>query len=257
MGSVNRKDPVQSSLTGPHEVTELPSDDLPAVPTYSRSFEDEKAEILALVTQWSELGMESVPDFDSFESIVTIKNSDRKITIENRGYRELCEAQDAQLQASPERNLEPHLARVSLETDRLLLDGVSSLEIEHLGIWYQGRPCTMVTYKRRLFELKSPQYAILTISRIRELLRDSSTERQRTLGELLALLQQLDPVDRTICQGYAMGDSTKEIAARVGLTTRAVELRRQKIMELFGFERPIEIVKMLVRLEENGLITTR
>ena len=46
----------------------------------------------------------------------------------------------------------------------------------------------------------------------------------------------------------------KDIAAQVGISTRAVENRRQKIMDIFGFTKPIEIVKLLVRLEERGLL---
>ena len=66
-------------------------------------------------------------------------------------------------------------------------------------------------------------------------------------------MQKLDTTDELICHGYLMGDTTKDIATKVGLTARSVEKRRQKIMDIFGFVRPVQIVKMLVRLEEHGL----
>lgn len=43
------------------------------------------------------------------------------------------------------------------------------------------------------------------------------------------------------------------------MTPRAVELRRQRILDLFGFERPIEIVKLLLSFDskESGLISDK
>jgi len=68
------------------------------------------------------------------------------------------------------------------------------------------------------------------------------------------MFQQLSEVDRKICQGIALGDLTGEIAAMVGLTRRGVEVRRNKILEHFGFSRKAQIIRLLVRLEENGLL---
>jgi DNA-binding NarL/FixJ family response regulator len=61
-------------------------------------------------------------------------------------------------------------------------------------------------------------------------------------------------LDRAICFGHGNGEQIKDIAAKVGMTRRSVENRRQKIMDLFGFKRPVEIVKLLVCLDERGLL---
>lgn len=57
---------------------------------------------------------------------------------------------------------------------------------------------------------------------------------------------------------WGMGSRTKaldfsQFAAKVSMTARSVKNRRQKIMDLFGLIRPVEIVKLLVRLDDRGL----
>ncbi|MFG0265152.1 MAG: helix-turn-helix transcriptional regulator [Rhodopirellula sp. JB055] len=85
-------------------------------------------------------------------------------------------------------------------------------------------------------------------------LKSDVAEEGPSLSESLLVFQQFDSVDRQICEAIAMGDTTSEIATVVGLTRRSVEVRRAKILERFQFTRPVEIVRLLVRLEENGLL---
>lgn len=216
---------------------------------YRRSFLDERNEIVECI-----LAARSFDDVDlsRFESLVSIKDASRRITLENTRFREFMAGGKSVNEISL--TLPPKFARLSETTDGLILDGVRSLEFEHVGSGHTGRPCLIQTFKRRLVEdLKDPQYAILLIARPIAYVGTSDEERQQNLAELMSLMRRLDATDELICHGYAMGDTTKDIAASVGLTSRSVENRRQKIMDIFGFERPIQIVKMLVRLEENGL----
>jgi FixJ family two-component response regulator len=85
-------------------------------------------------------------------------------------------------------------------------------------------------------------------------LKSDVAEEGPSLSESLLVFQQFDSIDRQICEAIAMGDTTSEIATVVGLTRRSVEVRRAKILERFQFTRPVEIVRLLVRLEENGLL---
>ncbi|MEO9594420.1 transcriptional regulator [Rhodopirellula bahusiensis] len=93
-----------------------------------------------------------------------------------------------------------------------------------------------------------------TLIRPVALLKTDATEEGLSLSESLLVYQQFDSVDRQICEAIAMGDTTGDIATMVGLTRRSVEVRRAKILERFQFTRPVEIVRLLVRLEENGLL---
>ncbi|WP_222436157.1 response regulator transcription factor [Rubripirellula reticaptiva] len=192
-------------------------------------------------------------DLSQFDAIIAIKNSERVVTGESGVFRKLLMDGRSGLGSNVDSTGVRSFRKISQVTDGLILDGVASLELEHVGPHYNLRPCSFITYKRRLDELQDPSFVILTISRPVAYLGTSNVERRRSLNELVSLLQQLDATDQEICQGYARGDSSREIGAMVGLTTRSVEIRRQKILAHFGFERPIEIVKMLVRLDERGL----
>ena len=227
----------------------------PDVPIqYQSSFDEEKASILAAVFEWHHSEHSQPLDLDSFESMVAIKNLNRVITFENAAFRRYMLNEKSAVGSTLDSHFLPHLVKTSTDSDRLILDGVMNIEIEHLCRWENGRTVTMRTFKRRLDELKSPNYAIIVISRAKEFVGSTEAEKRKSLNEVLSVLLGMDETDRTICRGYVMGDSTKEIASRVGLTTKAVENRRHKIMDLMGVQKPIDIVKLMVRLEENGLI---
>ncbi len=72
--------------------------------------------------------------------------------------------------------------------------------------------------------------------------------------ELLDIFQSLDVIDQRTCRLDAKGETTKDIAAAVNLSPRAIEIRRRKMFELFGVERPMELVRITIRLEEHGLL---
>ncbi len=77
---------------------------------------------------------------------------------------------------------------------------------------------------------------------------------EKSLAELFELFQSLDHTDQVTCRMDAKGECTKDIAQAVGLSPRAIELRRKKMFELFGVERPMELIRITIRLEENGLL---
>ncbi|QDV63530.1 response regulator transcription factor [Crateriforma conspicua] len=231
------------------------SGDPPQVWEYQTPMEEEKAEVVSFILRWNARGRTEPLDLDRFESSIVLKNTQRMITCENEAFRRLTAAGQSSVGLATDSYMATNFAKLSRDSDSMLLDGVNNLELEHLWSVADGRTATMTTYKRRMHEIKDPRYAILVIGRVSSVMDRAESDYRRTLTEVRELLVQLDEVDRSICRGYARGDTTKEIASSVGRTTRAVELRRQKIMDLMGFDRPIEIVKMLVRLEENGLIS--
>ncbi len=221
---------------------------------YQTTFEDEKNRIIAAVVEWGQTDCRMELNIDQFESLVAIKGSDRAISAENSMFRRYIMQGKSAIGLTLDDFLLPELSLTSQKTDGLILDGVSALEFDHFGVWDSGRRCTMTTFKRHLGEIESIKYKILLISRIKGFVTAETDSPKRSLGEYLVLLQKLDATDQTICKGIIQGDATRDIANRVGLTCRSVELRRQKVLDLFGFQRPVEIVKLIVRLEENGLL---
>jgi hypothetical protein len=217
---------------------------------YDRPFEDEKQAAVKLALESLQAGD---VNFDHINVPVLTLSNHRVITSENAAFRDLFLNGRTGIGFRTDVLFPPPFRKVDHATDALILDGVASVEMEHIGVLHDGRPCTFLTYKRRLDELKNPSFSILVVSRPLAILGDSEVEKRRSLNELVSILRQLDEIDQFICRAYGKGDSTKDIACSVGLTSRSVELRRQKILDQFGFDRPIEIVKLLVRLEEHGL----
>ena len=225
---------------------------------YERDFEDEKCQVLASILKWYSLSEEDQQNhplnLDGFESAIAIKNNQRAIVHENIAFKELVLQGTSVVGTTLDRSLPPHVSRIAAQTDRVLIEGAESVQTEFSCRCRDEKSRKIVVYKRRLDEIPDPKYSLLIIGRSLGFVDTPSVQQRHSLCELLSLLQQLDPIDLAICRNYAMGESTKDIATIVGLTPRTVENHRQKIMDLFGFSRPIEIVKMLVRLEENGMI---
>lgn len=222
---------------------------------YKVPFEQERDEILRTIVRWQiEHGSLSGLSLDNFESLVLIKNIQLVVMLENANFKRYVALGKSTEGLQTEQIFSPHVNHVYQLSDQLILDGAISLQVEHLSPWESNRTVTMVTYMKRLEDLKNPACAIIAISRAKDFVRSIGIERRLSLNEALVLLQKLDDKDRTICNSLYDGDTTKETADSLGMTSRAVELRRQRILDLLGFERPIEIVKLLVRLEENGLL---
>lgn len=191
---------------------------------------------------------------DQFESMIAIKGGDRTVSSENQSYRNHLLQGKSAIGKTLDDYLLPDISKTAQATDNLIVDGVPTLELEHLGIWDIGQHCIIRTFKKSLHEFASPEFRILVISRFKEFVNGPVIGTKRSLSEYVALFQGLDSIDQTICRRLVHGDATRDIANRVGLTPRSVELRRQKVLDLLGLQRPIEIVKLFVRLEENGLL---
>ena len=219
---------------------------------YRLSFNVERRKVVdAILDRDANTALEDM-DLSGIESMVVIKDVERNVRVENQAFRDFFLGGKSCVGSRLE--IPPKFSHLSELSDDLILAGANELELFHLGADSRRRACTMRTFKRRLSgDVASSKYAILEVSRHLSYVQSSEEERSKSLPEVLSLVQQLDATDQAICRGFAMGDSTKAIALSVGLTSRSVEKRRQKIMDRFGFERPIEIVKMLVRLEVNGL----
>ena len=221
---------------------------------FRHSFEQERSDAVDYVLSWGENGTQSEPALDRFESCFCIKNSKREVVHANSAFRKLVAGGATLTGASPDGYLATGFENLSRMTDQIMLRGAISVQLEHRRQIAGDRTYLFVTYKRRLDELKNPELCFMVFCRPLGVEADSPPQRQRTLSEQLLTLHEFDDTDRTICEMYYFGESTKTISAAVGLSTRSVENRRQKILDAFGFERPVEIVKLLTRLQEQALI---
>ncbi len=221
---------------------------------YDQSFDEAKAVVLDALIHWYPLRATLELELSQVEACVHVKNQDLSIVADNPFFRQFFHSglpatgRDADLFA-----LKKTVA-LSKGTDQLLCDGASSVEFFHIGSDCVGGLYSIQTFKRRLEEFQDPNFHILEISRPIQLVDAACAEREKPLTDLLRLFRSLDDIDQTICRADAQGETTKEIAARVGLTPRSIEIRRKKMLDLFGIARPMELIRITIRLEEQGLL---
>lgn len=224
--------------------------------TYKLSFEQAKGQILQVFLDWFDGPRESPPDLSGFEDVIYVKNRSRVMTLVSDGYVNFFGDGMTPVGRSADSFLAESIKRVSQHTDALILDGIDHLELDHVGAGSNSDTYEIRTYKCSLVEYGFEAYAILGISRPLKIIRRAgeSGDKPLELKEQHKIYLGLDQIDKSICEKYAQGESTKDIANAVGLTTKSVENHRKKIMEQLGLSRPIEIVKLMVRFQDRDWI---
>ncbi len=212
------------------------------------SFERVKAGVVTAILKWeSQEGGEL--NLEIFSDCVYIEDSSGLIVRENQSFRTTFGSGATLFGRTMRRD------EVVRNMDAILMLGNPWIECRHFSSDALGRICELQTFKRRLDDVGDPELCILGITRVIRIVDEDETVRQLTLKEQFAMYKTFDEVDHTICAMFSAGETTKDIAETVGLTTKSIENRRNRMMRILGLSHPIEIVKFLVRLEENGLIS--
>jgi len=193
-------------------------------------------------------------NLDGIEACAAIKNSDRTLVYQNRSFQHFFAGGHSAIGNGDETFAYWKTVQLTQKTDDLILDGVRSIDCEHVGRDPEGRHCTFRTCKASLAEFQDPGFCLVSLSRPLMLLATSETDKSKSLTELFKLFQSMDRVNQTICRLDAKGESTKDIAAGVGLTSRSIENHRNRMMVLFGVQRPMDLVRITIRLEDDGLL---
>lgn len=188
------------------------------------------------------------------ESGVFLLDRERRLIAWNQALEDLfVEVEFTATETLPS-GLPGEMVQMLLGGSELIALGAFELDYSFQSKDDRGRMCVWdVSSIRREFHSGGSAISA-TLVRPVALLNADATEEGLSLSESLMVYQQFDSVDRQICEAIAMGDTTGDIATMVGLTRRSVEVRRAKILERLQFTRPVEIVRLLVRLEENGLL---
>ena len=110
----------------------------------------------------------------------------------------------------------------------------------------------MRSYKRSLLGLGHPTMAILVIARVLEVITNSGAIRLGSLMEQWKLFCKLDEIDRAIVVGVARGNSVADIAAQQSVSKKTIENHRSAILKTLELDSSVELIKLVVRLQENG-----
>ncbi|QDS89837.1 hypothetical protein EC9_40380 [Rosistilla ulvae] len=139
--------------------------------------------------------------------------------------------------------LHSSIVDVSQRSDKMILGGCSTVQFNHVGEDPLGRTLHFRTYKRSLQEAGDPRYAILGISRMMGII--ASNAPTTLLSEKWRRFEQLSPTDRQIAIVIAGANIE-------GVSSDAIERRRNAILQTLEVESQVELIKLLVRLQDNG-----
>jgi FixJ family two-component response regulator len=65
-------------------------------------------------------------------------------------------------------------------------------------------------------------------------------------------LEQLSPREREVADAVADGEATKEIARRLEISARTVDVHRSRIMQKLGVQSPFQLASMLLMAHASG-----
>ncbi|NND99200.1 MAG: hypothetical protein HKN47_17925 [Pirellulaceae bacterium] len=183
---------------------------------------------------------------------IYIKDVNGKILVSNRSYEKTFSDRKSSVGRPGSSFLAESVSQIAKQSDTMLLSGAQSLQVDHIGNDAAGRDVRFRTYKRTLLGMGHPTMAILGITRILEVIGNSGVIRLHTLKDQWRFFAQLDDFDRAIAVGLGRGESVGNIAAAHGVTKKTIENHRSAILKSLQLNSPVELIKLIVRLQENG-----
>lgn len=192
-------------------------------------------------------------ELDEMPDGVFVRNLERTLVLSNTAYRNLFEPGKASTGRSSRVYLSSDLARISDASDALLLEGVKSIEMHHEFEGTPGQRYDMVVHKRLLLGPEHPPY-LVGVLRLLTQHESGSQSPPVDLRTAARVVGAFDEVDLKICRGICGGATNQALSGDLGMTTRAIEMRRHKILGQLGLSHTVELVKLLVRLQDRGYL---
>ncbi len=182
---------------------------------------------------------------------IYIKSVDGKVLLTNESYDSTFSDGASPVGRLGVSYLDDTIAPISRHSDAMILDGCLSLQFDHVGHDNQGRRVRLRSFKQSLLGLGHPTMAILGIAAVINVFHEQ-VKPTRSLREQWTIFKQLDELDRNIAIGLARGKNVSLIAVENGVTKKTIENHRAAILKSLGFNTPISVIKLVVRLQENG-----
>lgn len=221
---------------------------------YGQAFDEAVREITGVVLHAAETSWDAVVEVNRFTDLVYVKNPDRVVVHANAAYSAFFSPTRSPVGRSGEKFLGSTVVNVSKATDDFILSGSTSVELDHVGHGADGALYRFRTYKHNLAPAGNPGIAILGVTRPEHRIDDGAAELESTLIDRHRLFRSLSDSDRDIARLIGMGVTGREIAERLELTARAVELRKKRVLSTLGLRQTVDLIKLLVRLEDRGFV---
>lgn len=196
-------------------------------------------------------------DFSSLSTIadcVYLKNSDRVVVYSNDAHRRHFTPHSSPIGRTAASYLSATMASRGERLETLILEGCPYIECEHSGPCPDGGVYRIVAHKRSLKDLGFPGLAIMGLLRMTRCDDGGAVAQQIDLSAAAARFRELTPRDQEMCRLTALGVSSRELGERLGMTTRGIELRKQKAFSRLGVGKAVELARLLTRLQDGGFL---
>lgn len=185
---------------------------------------------------------------------VVVKNAEGVIVYSNQAHADAFTPGSTAVGRMSSAYLDPPMAKRSSQIEQLVFDGVPYVECEHSGFGPDGSVYRVQTHKRSLRSLGTPGYALLGIVRVVERSEAAVASKAIDLATACERFRQLSERDQEICCRTALGVSSRELGESLGMTTRGIELRKQKAFAKLGVSKAVDLARLLVRLQDRGYL---
>lgn len=195
------------------------------------------------------------PELNDYDDGICLKNSQGVVVYTNAAYRRILSPKASPLGRTSSTYLDPVVAHRAEVIEGLIFDGCPYVECEQSGPGPDGAIYRMTMHERSLQALDAPGLAILDV--IRLLSREENNGDNATTQDLAtscARFRELSDRDQQICRLTALGVSSRELGDQIGMTTRGIELRKQKAFAHLGVGKAVDLARLLVRLQDRGYL---
>jgi DNA-binding CsgD family transcriptional regulator len=211
-------------------------------------------EIETILLALGNSGSHNFDPLSEFDECVFLKNADGVCIFSNKAHRRLFTQGDSPIGRNASVFLDPLVASLSVKQDALLFEGCRYVECEHTSPGPDGVLYKMFTHKRSLQSLNAPGLAVLGVMRLEPQSDAVAAVRQLDLATACARFRELSERDQELCRQTALGVSSRELGERLNMTTRGVELRKQKAFTKLGVAKAVDLARLLTRLQDRGYL---
>ncbi|MCD0459502.1 helix-turn-helix transcriptional regulator [Roseiconus lacunae] len=250
-------DPSGNAPNGNDAVTPTSPQPDPKFPTSSSSLVDfvqTTERISTTIAAALERGEPLEPIIDRENDSIYLKSADQRLLCSNQVYRRIFTPDELPVGRFGSSFLHKTIIPISEISDKLILEGCMDAIFDHYGRDSEGQLSLFRTAKKSLIGVGQGSFAILGITRVEKTLVDANNEiaKGAFLAEQWRRFNELPELDRQIAISLARGMSAMEIAQEREVSKRTIENHRNSILSELDLGSPLEMIKLLVRLQEKG-----
>lgn len=224
------------------------------MPTQMAKFIPAAQEVLSKTLRCIEKNMAFEAFFEEEAAPIYVKSSDLKIMYSNGAYQSTFAPDASPIGRTADAFLRATIVPVSRDSDDMILRGCTQVFFDHFGHAGNGQAMLLRTAKLSLQAAGHPSFAILGITVVKEVVGPSPdpVSRMAILANQWKAFCQLSSTDREVAVLLARGMNPMQIAGQLDVSKRTVENHRGDILRTLGLESPVDLIKLLVRLQERG-----